>query len=124
MSGSFELYRDVRERFRFRLKSDGGEIILTSDGFDRKTLALDIIVSIMKSASEAVIVDLTPQENRAFEREAVQFLDSEDSFSEFDDQFSGKKKKRRKRKGKKEKKSDRDSNNGKGKKSKKKKKKK
>jgi uncharacterized protein YegP (UPF0339 family) len=56
--GRFELYRDLRERFRFRLVADDGSVILSSDGFEQKASALDAIVSIMKSVQEASIVDL------------------------------------------------------------------
>ena len=107
MSGRFELYRDVRERYRFRLKGDGGAIILTSDGFDQKAMALDAIVSVMKSAQEATIVDLTlqPEWNYELDDEPMYEADDADVYDEVDD-YSGKKKKKKKRRGKKGGKSD------------------
>lgn len=59
MPGKFELYKDVRERYRFRLISENGELILSGDGYTQKVLALDAIVSIMRSASEAAVIDLS-----------------------------------------------------------------
>ncbi len=66
MPGRFELYRDLRERFRFRLKADDGSVILSSDGFEQKAAALDAMVSIMKSVQEASIVDLTGGDARRY----------------------------------------------------------
>ena len=64
MPGKFELYKDVRERYRFRLVSENGELILSGDGYTQKVLALDAIVSIMRSASEAAVIDLSQPENQ------------------------------------------------------------
>ena len=33
MAGSFELYKDKGDEFRFRLKAANGEIILASEGY-------------------------------------------------------------------------------------------
>ena len=125
MSGRFELYRDVRERYRFRLKSDDGEIILTSDGFDRKAFALDAIVSVMKSASEAVIIDLTLRDTREYDREEDLFFDEDESydFDEADYGLSRNKKGRKKKNKTKGRRSDNGNKPDKGKKAKKRKKK-
>lgn len=59
MPGKFELYKDARERYRFRLVSESGELVLSADGYTQKVLALDAIVSIMRSATEAVVLDMS-----------------------------------------------------------------
>jgi hypothetical protein len=59
MPGKFELYKDVGGRFRFRLLGENGERVLISDGFARKVLALEAIVSVLKTAPEATLIDLT-----------------------------------------------------------------
>ena len=116
VSGRFELYRDVRERYRFRLKSDRGETILTSEGFDRKTLALDVIVSIMKSASEAIIVDLTLRESQELQEDEATFFEYDEPFREVDEESERRKRRKKRKKGKKGKKDKRsDKSNKKGK---------
>ena len=50
MAGSFELYRDRRNEFRFRLKAGNGEIILASEGYVRRAGAENGIQSVRKNA--------------------------------------------------------------------------
>ena len=120
MSGRFELYRDLRERFRFRLKAEDGTIILSSDGFEQKAAALGAIVSIMKSVQEASIVDLTGSDARRYgdepedsdeeasDGEEAYGYDEYDAYAAFDagshGAGRGKKEKRKKKKRKKERK--------------------
>ena len=59
MPGKFELYKDVGGRFRFRLTGENGERVLVSDGYAKKVLALEAIVSVLKMAPEATLIDLT-----------------------------------------------------------------
>ncbi|MCB1759770.1 MAG: DUF1508 domain-containing protein [Gammaproteobacteria bacterium] len=59
MAGKFELYKDVGGRFRFRLLGENGERVLVSDGYAKKVLALEGIVSVLKMAPEARLIDLT-----------------------------------------------------------------
>lgn len=101
MPGKFELYRDARERYRFRLVSESGELVLSGDGYTQKVSALDAIVSIMRSAAEAAVVDMSlpGQGEIPIEDERMEG----DSDSSYPDAGTGKRKKRRK-KGKKSKK--------------------
>lgn len=115
MSGKFELYKDVRNRFRFRLKTDEDESILTSDGYEKKAFALDAIVSVMKNAPEAAIIDQTakydqliePEDSLLFE-DAMQdqglFWEQPQAMAETKPKKKKKRKRRRKDKAKKEKK--------------------
>lgn len=104
MPGRFELYRDVRERFRFRLKSDNGGKILTSDGYEQKALALDAIVSIMKNASEAALIDLTLPKNGETDLDDTSTFEWEDEYEIIEHEPSVKKTKKKAKKEKKAKK--------------------
>jgi len=96
VSGKFELYKDVRERYRFRLVSESGELVLSGDGYTQKVLALDAIVSIMRSASEAAVVDMTLPENGEVPIEGDPDLWEEASLAFETDERPRKKKKKRK----------------------------
>ena len=52
MPGKFELYKDKRGEFRFRLKATNGQIILASEGYKAKPSAKNGIASVMKNAPE------------------------------------------------------------------------
>lgn len=113
MPGKFELYKDVRERYRFRLISENGELILSGDGYTQKVLALDAIVSIMRSASEAAVIDLSlPDEGEIDIEEEHPVWDGGSDGAYRDDPDSPARKKSKRKGGKK---------GGKGKKSKKRK---
>lgn len=53
MAGKFELYKDKRGEFRFRLKAGNGEIILASEGYKDKSGATNGIESVKKNAADA-----------------------------------------------------------------------
>ncbi|MUL80506.1 MULTISPECIES: YegP family protein [unclassified Mycolicibacterium] len=59
MAGKFELYKDARGEFRFRLKAGNGEIIATGEGYKSKASAINGIESVQKNAPGAPIDDLT-----------------------------------------------------------------
>ena len=50
MAGKFEIYKDKRGEYRFRLKAGNGEIILASEGYKRKSSAKNGIESVKKNA--------------------------------------------------------------------------
>lgn len=50
MSGSFELYKDKSDEFRFRLKAGNGEIILASEGYKQRASAEGGIQSVRNNA--------------------------------------------------------------------------
>lgn len=52
MAGKFEIYKDKRGEFRFRLKSGNGEIILASEGYKGKTSAKNGVESVKKNAKD------------------------------------------------------------------------
>lgn len=53
----FEVYKDKRGEFRFRLKASNGEPIGTGEGYKAKAGCMNGIESIKKNAPEAEIVD-------------------------------------------------------------------
>lgn len=50
MSGKFELYKDKRGEFRFRLKNGRGDTILASEGYVDRSGATNGIESVKKNA--------------------------------------------------------------------------
>lgn len=50
--GTFELYTDKAEQFRFRLKAANGAIILASQGYTSKASALNGIESVKTNAAD------------------------------------------------------------------------
>ena len=59
MAGRFELYRDGRGEYRFRLKAGNGEIIAVSEGYSSKAGALNGIESVRSNAPDATLQDQT-----------------------------------------------------------------
>ena len=59
MAGKFELYKDRAGKYRFRLKASNGQVIAASEGYNRKTSALNGIESIRKNAPKAPVDDQT-----------------------------------------------------------------
>lgn len=52
MAGKFELYKDKRGEFRFRLKATNGQIILASESYKAKPSAKNGIESVKKNAGD------------------------------------------------------------------------
>ena len=50
MAGKFEVYKDKKGEFRFRLKSANGEIILASEGYKDKSGAMNGVQAVKKNA--------------------------------------------------------------------------
>lgn len=51
MPGKFEIFKDKKGEFRFRLKATNGEIILASEGYKAKTGVKNGIASVQKNAA-------------------------------------------------------------------------
>jgi hypothetical protein len=47
---SFEVYKDKAEEYRFRLKASNGQIVLSSEGYDAKTGAMNGIESVKENS--------------------------------------------------------------------------
>lgn len=50
MAGKFELYRDKRGEYRYRLKAGNGEVVLASEGFKLRGRAKAAIASTIKNS--------------------------------------------------------------------------
>jgi len=57
MAAKFEVYKDAKGEFRFRLKAANGEIIATGEGYSSKAACLNGIESVKKNAPVAEIVE-------------------------------------------------------------------
>ena len=53
----WEIYKDAKSEFRFRLKATNGEIIATGEGYKAKAGCLNGIESIKKNAPDAELVE-------------------------------------------------------------------
>ena len=52
----FEIFKDVKGEFRFRLKARNGEIVASSEGYKKKDSCLKGIESVRKNAQDAETV--------------------------------------------------------------------
>ncbi|MCU1474468.1 YegP family protein [Amnibacterium sp.] len=59
MPGTFELYQDESGAYRFRLKASDGQVIASSEGYERKGGALSGIDSVRQNAADANVDDQT-----------------------------------------------------------------
>ncbi len=55
----FEMYKDSRDEYRFRLKAANGEIIAVSEGYKNRSGCLNGIESVKENAPKAKTIDLT-----------------------------------------------------------------
>ena len=55
----FELKKSSSGQFRFNLIASNGQIVATSETYERKQSALDTIASIKKNAGDAGVNDLS-----------------------------------------------------------------
>ena len=59
MAGTFEIYKDRKGEFRFRLKSRNGEIVATGESYPSKAVAKKGIAAVQRAAADAKVVDTT-----------------------------------------------------------------
>ena len=57
MPAKFEVYKDAKGQFRFRLKAANNEVIAVSEGYTTKIACMNGIESVKKNAPVAVIDD-------------------------------------------------------------------
>jgi len=58
MAAKYDIYKDSKDEYRFRLKAPNGEIIAVSEGYESKSACLNGIESVRKNAPEAEIVEV------------------------------------------------------------------
>lgn len=57
VAAKFEVYKDARGEYRFRLKAPNGQIIASSEGYKSKDSALNGVASVQKNAADALVDD-------------------------------------------------------------------
>lgn len=58
MAAKFEVYKDAKGEYRFRLKAANGETIASGEAYSTKQACLNGIDSVKKSASAAEVVEV------------------------------------------------------------------
>ncbi len=58
MAAKFEIYKDKKGEYRFRLKAGNGQVIATGEGYASKSACENGIASIKKNAPDADIVEV------------------------------------------------------------------
>lgn len=66
MAGKFELYKDKRGEFRFRLKASNGQTILASEGYKAKPSAKNGIESVRKNGTTDSLYERKTSKNGQF----------------------------------------------------------
>ena len=59
MAAKFEIYKDSRGEYRFRLKAGNGEIVATGESYKTKSGVKDGIEAVKRAAAAATIDDTT-----------------------------------------------------------------
>jgi uncharacterized protein YegP (UPF0339 family) len=59
MAAKFEIYKDSRGQYRFRLKAANGEIVATGESYPTKAGAKKGIEAVKRAAAGAVVDDTT-----------------------------------------------------------------
>ncbi len=60
MAGKFEIFKDRRGEFRFRLRASNGEIVLASEGYRAKASATNGAASVKKNCRTAKCFEAKP----------------------------------------------------------------
>ena len=58
MAGKFEVYKDKRGEYRFRLKASNGQVIAVGEGYSSKAACENGIASVQKNAPGAKIEEV------------------------------------------------------------------
>ena len=59
MAGTFEIYKDKKGEFRFRLKSSNGQIVASGESYPTKGAATKGTEAVQRAAAGAKVVDKT-----------------------------------------------------------------
>lgn len=66
MAGKFEVYKDKRGEFRFRLKASNGQIILASEGYKAKASVMNGVKSVRNNSVSDVRYERKTTKNGQF----------------------------------------------------------
>ncbi len=59
MAAKFEIYKDQRGEFRFRLRGRNGEVVAQGESYPTKAHARRGVQAVQRAAADAEVVDLT-----------------------------------------------------------------
>lgn len=59
MAGKFEIFKDAKGEYRFRLKAGNGEVVATGEGYASKSGAIKGTEAVQRAADGASVVDTT-----------------------------------------------------------------
>ena len=59
MAAKFEVYKDAKGEFRFRLKAANGEIVATGESYTSKSGVLNGVDAVKRAAAAAAVDDQT-----------------------------------------------------------------
>ena len=57
MAGTFEVYEDKADKFRFRLKGGNGEIVAVGEAYDTQAAAKEGCAAVQRAAASATVVE-------------------------------------------------------------------
>jgi uncharacterized protein YegP (UPF0339 family) len=63
MAAKFEIYKDSKGEFRFRLKAGNGEVVATGESYETKSGVINGVDAVKRAAAEAEIEDNTEAAN-------------------------------------------------------------
>jgi uncharacterized protein len=63
MAAKFEIYKDSKGEFRFRLKAGNGEVVATGESYKNKAGVISGVDAVKRAAAEAEIEDNTETAN-------------------------------------------------------------
>lgn len=63
MAGKFEIFKDKKGEYRFRLKAGNGEVILASEGYKKRSSCNNGIASVQKNSQDAKRYDRRESKN-------------------------------------------------------------
>lgn len=66
MAGTFEIFRDQADEYRFRLKAGNGEVVLSSEGYKAKSSAQSGIESVQANCGDPQRFEATTTTNGKF----------------------------------------------------------
>jgi uncharacterized protein YegP (UPF0339 family) len=59
MAGKFEVYKDAKGKYRFRLKAGNGQIIAVGEAYESMPACMNGIESVRGNAADAAVIDMT-----------------------------------------------------------------
>lgn len=60
-TGSFEVYKDAKEEYRFRLKASNGQTIAVSEGYSSQEACLNGVESVRANARDAKVKNISEE---------------------------------------------------------------